>query len=196
MPDGSDTHSGLAGLPEDEVFLGLFADHFASHHLFVAEGEGALAIDRLFRDEPGLTGPKTILYADTAAAAHRHLDRLRALEHVHLQAFPTMLDVLRCLQNFDTEAMGQLRIYAAGSLAMLRLVGEVAESLGLARDRVMCELVEPDRVSVACLPCGASTSSRGPVHLTCSGCGAPMTVSDYYCFATGTYMGLPQRDTG
>lgn len=183
----------VASVPEDEDFIGLFADYYASHHVFAADGEGALAIERLLCESGPLKGQKTILYADTSDPMHQHRLRLAALRGTELIVFTSIAVLLHWMNSFDLRSSSSVRLYAAGSRTLIRLAVELAANAGLPQESVLTEFCNPTTRDVECSRCGTVTTVVYPALLLCSRCGIELRITSYYSVSSGTYLGLPHH---
>jgi hypothetical protein len=178
-------------MPEDEAFVGLFADYYASHHVFAADGEGAVAIERLLHASAPLKGQKTILYADTGDPVHQHRLRLTALPSTEVIVFTSIAVLLHWLNSFDLRSSAAVRLYVAGSRTLIRLIVELSTTAGLPQERVLMELCNPIERNVECSRCETVTRTVDAAQLLCSCCGTELRISNYYSAASGTYLGRP-----
>jgi dimethylamine monooxygenase subunit C len=180
----------VAGIKSRPEYRGLDIDPYARRHLFLLEGEGALAlIERV--GEHGACLPKAeILYLPAGSAGQDHVATLSTLGADILwtaPSLPPLLGRLRvCLDNAN---MG-LRIYIAGTEGFIGQVIQIALEFGVDFNSLRTEHRGSLARRVQCVHCKGTTDNVTATPYVCSHCGLSLLVRDHYSRRLGAFQGV------
>ena len=181
----------VQGIKSRPVYKGVAIDKNAARHLFVLEGEGALALleQKSTLDEITL-GKLEILYAATASKPKRHDGKLVALgAHDYWEAptIPVLLNRLNVM--LGTAKMG-LRIYLSGSEGFIGQAMQVALDHGVDFNSIPTEHRGSEARRVQCVHCKGITDNVRTSPYSCSHCGLPLLVRDHYSRRIAAFQGV------
>jgi dimethylamine monooxygenase subunit C len=171
------------------VYTSLVWHEKATSHLVVAQGDGGMALLKLFQ----LKHPKqaiTVLYANTV---NSHADYAKTLNKVvpeGLQIFNTEQDTLLALNNLLPNMRMGLRLYVAGSEGFIWSASECLKKFDIEDADIMKELTGTLARSVYCVHCKAITHNITTNIGKCIGCERMLFVRDHFSRRLGAYMGL------
>ena len=181
----------VQGIKSRPVYKGVAIDPNAARHLFVLEGEGALA---LLEQKPALDkatlGKLEILYVAAASKPKRHGGELAALgAHDYWQAptIPVLINRLNVM--LGTARMG-LRIYISGTEGFIGQALQVALDHGVDFNSVPTEHRGSEARRVQCVHCKGITDNVRTSPFTCSHCGLPLLVRDHYSRRVAAFQGV------
>lgn len=181
-------------LSEDAAFVGLFADYYASHHIFIGEGEGAVVLERFIAEHHHLQGRKSLFYADTSPATRFHVARMRSLNIEETIIADTLLGVLTRAHERVRDLDSPARIYGCGSQRLLALIREISYSIDHVPCSIMLQRRDPDWKTVCCSRCGNVEEHRVTQDTICTRCQAKLIVSDFYSASKAAFMGIKATD--
>ncbi len=169
------------------IYTSLLWHEKATSHLVVAQGQGGMAVLKLFQ----MMHPKqpiTVLYTPFAGA-----DYSKTLKKVIPEGLFVLNSEQEVLDKLDstlkTMFMG-MRLYIAGSEDFMWSVAKVANKFGIEDAGMMKELTGTLARPVYCVHCKAITHSVTTNIGECSGCGRMLFVRDHFSRQLGAYMGL------
>ncbi len=181
----------IAGIKSRPEYKGLDIDPHAKRHLFVLEGEGALALlDRAGSDGGAFLPRAEILYLPGGSAGQSHVVDLAALgaditwTAAGLQPLLGRLRV--CLDN---ATMG-MRIYIAGTEGFIGQVIQVALDFGVDFNSLRTEHRGSLARRVQCVHCKGVTDNVTRTPFVCSHCGLKLLVRDHYSRRLGAFQGV------
>lgn len=169
------------------IYTSLVWHEKATSHLVVAQGQGGMAVLKLFQ----LMHPKqpiSVLYTPTAGA-----DYAKTLQKVvpeGLQILASELEVLAQLKALLPTMLMGMRLYVAGSEDFMWSVAEVVKSFGIEDADIMKEIAGTLARPIYCVHCKAITHGVTTNIGKCSGCGRMLFVRDHFSRRLGAYMGL------
>lgn len=168
------------------IYSSLMWNEKATAHLVVAQGQGGLAVLKLFQQMQ----PKqamTVLYVQ------QDTDYTNALKKVvpeGLQVLNSEQALIDTLKNImPTMRMG-LRIYVAGTEGFIWSVASMVKTFGIEDINIMKELTGTLARSIYCVHCKAITHNITTNIGKCSGCERMLFVRDHFSRNLGAYMGL------
>jgi ferredoxin-NADP reductase len=169
------------------VYTSLLWHEKATSHLVVAQGQGGMAILKLFQ----LMHPKqpiTVLYIPYAG-----VDYSKTLNKVVPEGLHVLKDEQEILTKLDEVLRGMymgMRLYIAGSEDFMWSVAKVANQFGVEDAGMMKELTGTLARPVYCVHCKTTTHGVTTNIGECSGCGRMLFVRDHFSRQLGAYMGL------
>lgn len=169
------------------IYTSLLWHEKATSHLVVAQGQGGMAVLKLFQ----MMHPKqpiTVLYTPFAGA-----DYSKTLKKVIPEGLFVLNSEQEVLDKLDstlkTMFMG-MRLYIAGSEDFMWSVAKVANKFGVEDAGMMKELTGTLARPIYCVHCKATTHGVTTNIGKCSGCGRMLFVRDHFSRQLGAYMGL------
>ena len=171
------------------VYTSLVWQDKATSHLAVAQGDGGMALLKLFQ----LKHPKepiAVLYANNLSSKIDYAKTLKKVVPEGLQILNTEAEALYALNNIlPTMRMG-LRLYVAGAEGFIWSASEYAKTFGIEDADIMKELTGTLARSVYCVHCKAITHNITTNIGKCVGCERMLFVRDHFSRQLGAYMGL------
>ena len=171
------------------VYTSLVWQEKATSHLVVAQGDGGMAVLKIFQ----LMHPKqpiTVLYAHSSATDVNYANTLKKVVPEGLQILDSEQEVLQALKTIlPTMCMG-MRIYVAGSEGFIWAVAESVKAFGVEDADIMKELTGTLARSIYCVHCKAITHNITTNIGKCAGCERMLFVRDHFSRRLGAYMGL------
>ena len=168
------------------IYSSLVWNEKATAHLVVAQGQGGLAVLKLFQQMQPRQAV-TVLYVQQDADYTNSLKKV-VPEGMHaLNSEQALLDTLKNIM--PTMRMG-LRIYVAGSEGFIWSVAEAVKMFGVEDTNIMKELTGTLARSIYCVHCKAITHNITTNIGKCSGCERMLFVRDHFSRNLGAYMGL------
>jgi ferredoxin-NADP reductase len=172
------------------VYTSLLWHEKATSHLVVAQGQGGMAVLKLFQ----LMHPKqpiTVLY--TSQVGQVGPDYSKTLKKVVPEELHILSSEQEVLDKLDSTLQSMhmgMRLYIAGSEDFMWSVAKVANKFGIEDAGMMKELSGTLARPVYCVHCKAKTSGVTTNIGKCSGCGRMLFVRDHFSRYLGAYMGL------
>lgn len=169
------------------VYTSLVWHEKATSHLVVAQGDGGMAVLKLFQ----LMQPKqpiTVLYACQVDSDYSKT--LKKVVHDGLQILVSEQDALDTLKSILPAMRMGMRLYIAGSEGFIWSVAQEAKVFGVEDSDMMKELTGTLARSVYCVHCKAITHNITTNIAKCGGCGRMLFVRDHFSRRLGAYMGL------
>lgn len=169
------------------VYISLLWHEKATSHLVVAQGQGGMAVLKLFQ----LMHPKqsiTVLYTPHADADYSKT--LKKVVPEGLYILDSEQEVLEKLNSTLNIMYMGMRLYIAGSEDFMWAVAKIANTFGIEDAGMMKELTGTLARPMYCVHCKATTRGVTTNICECSGCGRMLFVRDHFSRHLGAYMGL------
>jgi dimethylamine monooxygenase subunit C len=169
------------------VYTSLLWHEKATSHLLVAQGQGGMAVLKLFQS----MHPKqaiTVLYTP-----HNDSDYSKTLIKVVPEGLHILESEQAVLSKLELVLRGMfmgMRLYIAGSEDFMWSVAKVANKFGIEDADMMKELTGTLARPIYCVHCKATTHGVTTNIGKCSGCGRMLFVRDHFSRQLGAYMGL------
>jgi len=181
----------VAGIKSRPDYKGLDIDPHAKRHLFILEGEGALAlIERAGTDGGAFLAKAEILYLPAGSAGRNHIAALTALDADSVWAAPTLQPLLGRLRVcLDNAGMGT-RLYIAGTEGFIGQVIQVTLDFGIDFNSLRTEHRGSLARRVQCVHCKGVTDNVTATPYVCSHCGLSLLVRDHYSRRLGAFQGV------
>lgn len=181
----------VAGIKSRPVYGGLNVDSHARRHLFVLEGEGALALlDQVEAAGPEFLKHADILYVASGSKAEDHDKKLASLGADTIWLAPTIPVLLNRLNVMLGQARMGLRIYLSGTEGFIGQAMQVALNHGVDHASVHTEHRGSAARRVQCVHCKGITDNVTTSPFACSHCGLPLLVRDHYSRRIGAFQGV------
>jgi len=181
----------VAGIKSRPVYTGFEIDLNARRHLFVLEGEGALALlDKLSGGPADILAKTEILYAPSASKGHGREEALMALGAGDVWIAPTIPVLLNRLNVMLQTAHMGLRVYIAGTEGFIGQAMQVAMEHGIDFNSLITEHRGSTARRVQCVHCKGITENVTASPFICSHCGLPLLVRDHYSRRFGAFQGV------
>lgn len=181
----------VQGIKSRPVYRGVAVDPNAARHLFVLEGEGALA---LLEQAPNLDsrilGKTEILYVATGSKPKEHGKKLASLGAFDYWEAPTIPVLLNRLNVMLGAAKMGTRIYISGTEGFIGQAMQVALNHGVDYNSIPTEHRGSEARRVQCVHCKGITDNVKTSPFTCSHCGLPLLVRDHYSRRIGAFQGV------
>ena len=171
------------------VYTSLAWQDKATSHLAIAQGDGGMALLKLFQ----LKHPKqpiAVLYANDANSKIDYAKTLNKVVPEGLQLLNTEQEALHTLNNILPNMRMGLRLYVAGTEGFIWSASESAKKFGIEDADIMKELTGTLARSVYCVHCKAITHDIKTNVGQCVGCERMLFVRDHFSRRLGAYMGL------
>ena len=181
----------VAGIKSRPVYGGLNVDDKARRHLFVLEGEGALALlDQVEKAGRGFLASSDILYVAAGSKAEDHDKKLAALGANDLWTAPSTPVLLNRFNVVLGQARMGTRIYIAGTEGFIGQAMKVATDHGLDFASIHTEHRGSTARRVQCVHCKGITDNVTTSPYTCTHCGLSLLVRDHYSRRIGAFQGV------
>ncbi len=161
----------------------------ATGHVVVAQGEGGIAVLKLFQ-QMCPREPVSLLFADDQSATKNYADIIQILVPEGLQIFKSEQDVLTALRTQLPEYLMGTQFYVAGSEAFIWAVIDELRVFGVQDRNVEKELSGTLARSVYCVHCKTLNKDVHHNIHQCSGCDRNLFVRDHFSRRLGAYMGV------
>lgn len=169
------------------IYTSLLWHEKATSHLVVAQGQGGMAVLKIFQ----LMHPKqpiTVLYTPNTGGDYSKT--LKKVIPEGLFILDSEQEVLEKLNEvLQTMYMG-MRLYIAGSEDFIWTIAKIANAYGIEDVGMMKELTGTLARPMYCVHCKAKTHGVTTNIGKCSGCGRMLFVRDHFSRHLGAYMGL------
>jgi hypothetical protein len=160
-------------------------------HLFVADGEGALAIlDLVAIAPPSLWTRARIAYVPGASAAQAYGERLAALGAESYDERPAVTSALPLLGGWLDGARMGTQVYLAGTEVLIGRAMQVALQAGVDHSAIQAEHRGSLARRVQCVHCKGITEDVHTQPVRCASCGLMLLVRDHYSRRYGAFMGV------
>ena len=160
-------------------------------HLFVADGEGGLAmLDLAATTPPGWWAAARIAYVPGASAGRDLAPRLRALGPAAYEERPTIEAASRALGAWLEAATMGTRLYLAGTEMLIGRAMQVALEAGVDHSAIQAEHRGSLARRVQCVHCKGITEEVRTQPVRCASCGLMLLVRDHYSRRYGAFMGV------
>jgi predicted RNA-binding Zn-ribbon protein involved in translation (DUF1610 family) len=181
----------VAGIKSRPEYKGLDVDPHAKRHLFILEGEGALAlIERIGSDSADFLKKAEILYLPAGSAGQNHDETLAGLGADVLWKAPTLQTLMFRLRACLEGANMGTRIYIAGTEGFIGQVIQVALDFGVDFNSLKTEHRGSLARRVQCVHCKGITDNVTTTPFTCTHCGLTLLVRDHYSRRLGAFQGV------
>jgi len=180
----------VQGIKSRPVY-GTLAPRPGSAHLFVADGEGALAIlDLAAIAPPSLWTRARIAYVPGASAARAYGTRLAAIGVDSYDERPTLTSALPLLDGWLDGARMGTQVYLAGTEVLIGRAMQVALRAGVDHSAIQAEHRGSLARRVQCVHCKGITDDVRTQPVRCASCGLMLLVRDHYSRRYGAFMGV------
>ena len=163
----------------------------ARRHLFVLEGEGALALsEQVAVSDRAFLEVADILYVAGGSQPLGHDATLRSLgarDFWQAPTIPTLLNRLRT--TLSTATMGT-QLYVAGTEGFIGQAMQVAMEFGVDPSSISTEHRGSLARRVQCVHCKGITENVTTSPFDCSHCRLPLFVRDHYSRRLGAFQGV------
>jgi hypothetical protein len=157
----------------------------------VSEGEGAHAVEDLFRRAPSsFRTSATILLAGGASAPADYATRLQALGAQATYLAPTVPTLLVRLNALLARTTMGTRLYAAGTEGFIGQAMQAALGHGMDHQSVSTEHRGSLARRIQCIHCKGIIEHVTTDVVTCAHCRIPLQVRDHYSRRLGAFMGV------
>jgi len=181
----------VEGIKSRPVYGGLTVDQNARRHVFVLEGEGALALtDEAARVGNDFLPAADILYVAAGSSAAEHGEALVALGPDSFWQAPTIPVLLNRLNVMLSRAHMGTRLYIAGTEGFIGQVMQLAQDHGIDHLSVRCEHRGSTARRVQCVHCKGITENVIASPYDCTNCGLSLLVRDHYSRRIGAFQGV------
>lgn len=171
------------------IYSSLVWHEKATAHFVVAEGEGGIAVLKLFQ-QMYPEQPVRVFYASAQHANKDYTEILSRLVPEGLEVFPSIDAALKCLQGALPGCRMGTRFYVAGSEAFIWSVAQAVKPFGVLDNDIQKELSGTLARSVYCVHCQTTTHDVHHNIAECSGCQRKLFVRDHFSRRLGAYMGF------
>ncbi|MEX1200147.1 MAG: dimethylamine monooxygenase subunit DmmA family protein [Methylophaga sp.] len=161
----------------------------ATGHVVIAQGEGGIAVLKLFQ-QMCPREPITLLFADDQSATKNYADIIQILVPEGLQVFDSEQAVLAALREQLSAYLMGTQFYVAGSEAFIWAVIDELKVYGVQDKNVAKELSGTLARSVYCVHCKTIDKHVHHNIHKCSGCDCHLFVRDHFSRRLGAYMGV------
>ncbi|MBB4105619.1 dimethylamine monooxygenase subunit DmmA family protein [Allorhizobium borbori] len=181
----------VEGIKSRPVYKGIDIDPRARRHIFVLEGEGALALlERKDALTPAILAESDILYVARGSAGRDHGAALAALDAGSDWTAPTVETLFFRLKVVLSSADMGTRLYIAGTEGFIGQAMQAAFSLGMDATSILTEHRGSLARRVQCVHCKGMTENVTTSPFNCSHCGLPLLVRDHYSRRLGAFQGV------
>ncbi len=161
----------------------------ATGHVVIAQGEGGIAVLKLFQ-QMCPREPIKLLFAEDSAATRKYGDIIQTLVPEGLQICESEQAVLSMLRQQLPDYLMGTQFYVAGSEAFIWAVLAELKVYGVQDRNVEKELSGTLARSVYCVHCKTTDKNVHHSIHQCSGCGRNLFVRDHFSRRLGAYMGV------
>ncbi|TGV15118.1 hypothetical protein EN816_06735 [Mesorhizobium sp. M8A.F.Ca.ET.173.01.1.1] len=169
--------------------FGTLSPQTGSHHLFVADAEGALAIsDMAARAPAGFFEGAEIVYIPDPDG--KHVAALEALKPAQFHTAPSFASLLPRLKQTLSNAHMGLRLYLAGTEGLIGQAMQVALEAGIDHTSMQTEQRGSLARRMQCVHCKGITENVKTQPATCSHCGLLLLVRDHYSRRLAAFQGV------
>lgn len=161
-----------------------------THHLFVADAEGAAAILDMAKDAPaGFFDNAHVIFipGDTGS---RYVDALAGLKPAQFHQSPSFGSALPRLRQVLANAHMGIRLYLSGTEGLIGLAMLVASEAGIDHLSIQTEHRGSLARRMQCVHCKGITENVTTQPATCSHCGLLLLVRDHYSRRFAAFQGV------
>ncbi len=180
----------VAGIKSRPEYKGLDIDPHAKRHLFVLEGEGALALLERAGPDSAFLRKCEILYLPGGSAGQGHVADIAALGADIAWTAPGLQPLLGRLSVCLANASMGTRIYIAGTEGFIGQVIQVTLDFGVDFNSLRTEHRGSLARRVQCVHCKGFTDNVTTTPFACSHCGLSLLVRDHYSRRLGAFQGV------
>lgn len=161
-----------------------------THHLFIADAEGASAIlDMAKQASPDFFASAEIMYIP-GAAGDRYVAGLEALVPGRLYRGPSVAAATQRLRHILENAHMGLRLYLTGTESLIGQVSRIAAEAGIEHSSIQTELRGSTARRVQCVHCKGITENVTTQPVRCSHCDLLLLVRDHYSRRLAAFQGV------
>lgn len=161
----------------------------ATGHVVVAQGEGGIAVLKLFQ-QMCPREPIKLLFADDDSATRKYAEIIQSLVPEGLQVCDSEESILAALREQLADCLMGTQFYVAGNEAFIWAVLKELKVYGVQDINVEKELSGTLARSVYCVHCKTTDKNVHHSIHQCSGCGRHLFVRDHFSRRLGAYMGV------
>lgn len=161
----------------------------ATGHMVIAQGEGGIAVLKLFQ-QMCPREPIKLLFTDEGTAPKKYADIIKTLVPEGLQIAESEQAVLEALREQLPDCLMGTQFYVAGSEAFIWAVLDELKQYGVQDRNVEKELSGTLARSVYCVHCKTIDKDVHHSIHQCSGCNRHLFVRDHFSRRLGAYMGV------
>ena len=180
----------VQGIKSRPVHSGIAIDPNAQRHLFVLEGEGALALIEQAAAGVEFLAKTEILYVATGSKAASYESKLAAIKPYDLWTAPTIPVLLNRLKVTLNSAKMGMRLYVAGTEGFIGQALQIALDAGIDHNSIRTEHRGSAARRVQCVHCKGITENVTTSPYCCSHCGLALLVRDHYSRRIGAFQGV------
>lgn len=161
-----------------------------THHLFVADAEGAAAILDMAKDAPaGFFDNAHVIFipGDTGS---RYVDALAGLKLAQFHQSPSFGSALPRLRQVLANAHMGIRLYLSGTEGLIGQAMLAASEAGIDHLSIQTEHRGSLARRVQCVHCKGITENVTTQPATCSHCGLLLLVRDHYSRRFAAFQGV------
>jgi hypothetical protein len=161
-----------------------------THHLFVADAEGASAILDMAKEAPaGFFANAHIIFIPGDAGS-RYVEALAGLEPAQLHQSPSLASAMPRLRRVLSAAHMGIRLYLSGTEGLIGQVMLVASEAGIDHPSIQTEHRGSLARRVQCVHCKGITENVTTQPATCAHCGLLLLVRDHYSRRFAAFQGV------
>ncbi len=179
----------VKGIKSRPVYSGVAIDSNAQRHLFVLEGEGALALADQKPDKTEMA-KSDILYVAGGSKPKSHYAKLVALQPHDIWTAPTIPVLLNRLDVVLNAATMGTRIYLSGTEGFIGQAMRVVLGHGVDFNSIKTEHRGSEARRVQCVHCKGITDDVKTSPYSCTHCGLSLLVRDHYSRRIGAFQGV------
>ena len=161
----------------------------AGSHVVIAQGDGGIAVLKLFQ-QMCPREPIKLLFVDDASASKKYADFINVLVPEGLQIADSEQALLAKLDALLPDCLMGTQFYVAGNEAFMWAVLDLLRSYGVQDRNVEKELSGTLARPVYCVHCKTIDKEVHHNIHQCSGCGRNLFVRDHFSRRLGAYMGV------
>ena len=161
----------------------------AQGHVVIAQGDGGIAVLKLFQ-QMCPREPIKLLFADEASASKKYADFISVLVPEGMQIGDSQESLLKMLDELLPDCQMGTQFYVAGKEAFMWAVLDLLRTYGVQDKNVEKELSGTLARPVYCVHCKTIDKEVHHSIHQCSGCGRHLFVRDHFSRRLGAYMGV------
>jgi len=161
-----------------------------THHLFIADAEGASAILDMAKQAPrDFFASAEIMYIP-GSAGDKYVADLEALVPGRFYRGPSIAASVQRLRHIFENAHMGLRLYLAGTESLIGQVSRIAADAGMEHSSVQTEQRGSLARRIQCVHCKGITEDVTTQPARCSHCGLLLLVRDHYSRRLAAFQGV------
>lgn len=158
-------------------------------HLFIGQGEGGLAFQRVRPELPD-SAEISVIYTGESLTGCDLSEEVSGCGWRQLTLLPTQVDALQLLDEVLAKSVMGIRLYVAGSEGFIGVAEQVAARYNLQSDELQREHQGSSARRVYCVHCQTSRDDVTTNIVVCRGCGRHLLVRDHYSRRLAAFMGV------